>query len=219
MATGAPSRPASPHHLRSRLRLGAPLVASLALIVTACAEPDQANIQLRKDKQQLQDQLAHLQMANAAAEATIATLVKERDSGATLPTNRVDELFTAQGLRLGRLTGGSRLDGGVPYDLGLKVYAVPFDEQSDAIKAAGTFSVQAFDLDDTAHPLLGTWDFDVQHARAAWISALGNYTYVLRCPWQTVPKHPNLTVKVTFVDVLTGRIFTEQRVVSVTPPP
>ena len=44
------------------------------------------------------------------------------------------------------------------------------------------------------------------------------YTYVLPCSWQTPPAHGQLTLRVTFVDGLTGRSFTDQRVVNVIPP-
>jgi hypothetical protein len=43
---------------------------------------------------------------------------------------------------------------------------------------------------------------------------------VLKCPWQgKAPGHDELTVKVTFTDELTGREFTEQKVVRVKLPP
>jgi hypothetical protein len=43
--------------------------------------------------------------------------------------------------------------------------------------------------------------------------------YALTCPWQTIPKHPNLTVRVTFTDELTHAKFTIQRPVTVNLPP
>ena len=46
------------------------------------------------------------------------------------------------------------------------------------------------------------------------------YTYVLTCPWQNkIPRHAGLTVRVTFTDALTGRVFTAEKQVKVNPPP
>jgi hypothetical protein len=42
---------------------------------------------------------------------------------------------------------------------------------------------------------------------------------VLTCPWQVVPEHAELTIKITFVDALTGRRFTKQNVIQIQPPP
>ncbi len=53
--------------------------------------------------------------------------------------------------------------------------------------------------------------------RACSSSRFALYTYVLECPWQTVPPHPDLTVKVTFDDELTGRRFVDQTQVKVHP--
>jgi hypothetical protein len=43
------------------------------------------------------------------------------------------------------------------------------------------------------------------------------YTYVLSCPWQSPPKHSDITLKVTFTDALTGRAFTAQKSIKVAP--
>ena len=83
---------------------------------------------------------------------------------------------------------------------------------------AGAFTVEAFDLAATPAKL-GTWTFDLAAARAAWSGGLMSYQYVLTCPWQSgqggVPKHDEVTIKVTFRDELTGREFAAQRVVKV----
>ena len=56
--------------------------------------------------------------------------------------------------------------------------------------------------------------------RRAYSDRPPRYEYVLTCPWQdVVPRHPELTVKVTFTDELTGRQFTLQQALKVNPPP
>src|SRR5882672_9010962 len=78
------------------------LAAALAA-VGGCYHPSEANIQLRKDKQQLQEQVAELQQQRDAALARIAGLEKEKGTLPTLPQDRLDKLVTVHGIKLGRL--------------------------------------------------------------------------------------------------------------------
>lgn len=195
----------------------AALVSGAALGV-GCGSPNKANIELRKQIQTLQVQVAELRRQHEAEEHVIQGL---RDHGGVLPTlpaTRLAELFTTHGLQLGRLTGGAHLDPNEPGDQGIVVYVVPIDESGEKLKAAGTFDAQAFDLADTQHPLVGQWHFDLQRSRAAWNGWLLDYTYVLTCRWEKPPTHPDLTLKVTFFDLLTQTPFTIQRVVHVNLP-
>jgi hypothetical protein len=137
----------------------------------------------------------------------------------TLPQERLDQLYTAHGLWFGRATGGDDSDTSKPGDDGLKIAVTAVDEQGDVIKSAGSFKVEAFDLADPQNPLIGTWNFSAEQTRSMFYSHLTLYTFILRCPWQTVPRHSDLTVKVTFDDLLTGREFMAQRQVTVNVPP
>ena len=99
----------------------------------------------------------------------------------------------------------------------LKIYVVPIDGTGDEIKAAGSFRVELFDLALGPTNRIGEWDFDLSAAKADWYGPL-LYSYVLDCPWQTVPRHRNLLARVTFTDALTHRIFIVDRQVTVQPP-
>jgi hypothetical protein len=195
------------------LLVGGAALASLG----GCTTPDKANIALRKQNQQLQEQVTTLQRVHAADQAAIAGL---RHAGATLPTlppERLDQLFTVHGFTIGRLTGGADLDPARPGDEGLKLYVTPIDKQGDSLKAAGSFEIEAFDLARQESQKIGAWSFPLQDAGKNWYGTLLN-CYVLTCPWQTVPRHDRLTVKITFTDALTGRRFTQQKVVEVRVP-
>jgi hypothetical protein len=114
------------------------------------------------------------------------------------------------GLKFGELTGGDNSDSTQTIDNELKVYVVPLDGDGTPIKAAGTFTVEAFDLDDPGKPLVGTWRFSPEQVRKLFYNQLLLYTYVLPCPWSKQPAHADLTVRVTFDDTLTGRQFVGQ---------
>jgi hypothetical protein len=182
-------------------------------------KPNQANMLLRKDNQNLQDQVAQLKTENQMDANLIAGLQARIPTEPTLPPAQLDKLYTTHGIRLGRLTGGLDLDADKPGDEGLKVYVIPFDQSGQPFKAAGGITVEAFDL-AAKEPFIGRWKFDLEQAKANWYGYfLIDYYYALTCPWQTVPQHPDLTVKVTFVDELTKLPFTTQTVVHVLLPP
>jgi hypothetical protein len=196
-----------------------PILVLLFLVVIAagCGSPSSANIALRKQNQDLQDQVTTLTRAREADAATIAALQRRVGTVPTLPRERVEKLFTTHGIKLGRLTGGADLDRSKPGDEALKIYADPTDDDGDPIKAAGSFVVEAFDLAANP-PELGKWTFDTDTARKLWNGSALSHQYVLTCPWQKPPKHEELTIKVTFKDELTGREFHEQMVVKIHPP-
>jgi hypothetical protein len=181
--------------------------------------PSKANIQLRKETQQLQGQIAQLKLRHDADAATIAGLTQRTGTVPTLEPARLEKLFTVHGIRVERLTGGADLDPARPGHEGVKVYVGLLDQYGDEIKSAGSFVVEAFDLAESQSPRLGHWEFPVEQAQQNWHSFLTRYEYVLTCPWQTAPRHADVTVRVQFTDELTGRQFTGQSVVKVEVPP
>ncbi len=195
------------------------IFAAILLVGGGCGStPSKANIELRKTNQQLQSQIDDLNRRHDADEATIRGLQARATTVPVLPESQIDQLFTAAGLKFGNLTGGYRPDPNVPGDTMLKVYVVPIDEQGDKLKAAGSFQVDLFDLALKSDNRLGTWNFDLQQSRADWFGAGLLYTYVLDCPWQTIPRDAHLMARVTFTDALTHRVFTVDKEVTVEPP-
>ena len=195
------------------------LTLGLVFVAAGCNTPDAANIVLRKQNQTLQQQVDDLTAQHARDAATLAAEVRDRPTVPSLPQDRLDRLVTVQGLQFGRLTGGDNPDSVVGPDTLLKVYVVPIDGQGTAVKAAGAFTVEAFDLvRKSGPPLVGTWHFPLAQARDLFFDRFSLYTYVLPCPWQTVPPHPELTVRVTFDDELTGRQFVAQTQAKAHPP-
>ena len=188
------------------------------LVIPACSSPSKANNTLRLDQQRLEQQIADLKRQHAGDEATIAELQNKVGTIPTLPQDRLEKLFTTHGIELGRLTGGDDFDPATPGDDGLRIGVVPMDQQGQKLKAAGSITVDAFDLSDPQDTHIGHWTFDLDQTKKNWFGNL-LYTYVLRAPWQKIPRHPDLTVRVTFHDELTGREFTDQKLIKINPPP
>ena len=194
-----------------RIQTGCASLAVLActLLPAGCTTPNKANIELRKQNADLRSQIETLKRQH---EGDVASLkVAERTPGTTvpvLPPDRIASLFTVDGLQLGSLTGA---DPDNPSTI--KVYAVPIDAAGDVLKAAGSFSVDAFDLAAKNDNRIGHWDFAVDQAAKDWYGKAMLYTYVLDCPLTRPPQHEDITLRVTFTDALTQRAFTVQKIV------
>jgi hypothetical protein len=70
------------------------------------------------------------------------------------------------------------------------------------------------------HPQIGHWEFPLEAAKKNWVGQALLHCYVLPLPWQrsdSVPEHPQLTLRVVYTDALTGRVFEAQKVVRVDP--
>jgi hypothetical protein len=191
--------------------------AAIAATVAGCGTPNPANIELRKKNQALEAQVQTLTAQHDRDTQTIAALRDSRPTIPTLPPGRLAALFTTHGLEFTNATSGDNPDATATFDTQLKLGINAVDQEGTSIKAAGSFKIEAFDLDDPAHPLIGTWTFDETQSKAMFFSRFALYGYVLTCPWQTKPVHENLTVKASFTDSLTGLTFTAQRQVKVRP--
>jgi hypothetical protein len=201
------------------LSLAAGVSASLLLCLAGCSSPSRANIELRKQNQQLQVRLAEAEHQREADQRVIAGLREQRGVLPTLPPERLARLFTTQGLAFGRLTGGADINPKQPGDEGLALYLEPVDGSGQVLKAAGSFDIDAFDLAEPNDPLIGHWHFTLDQAKNAWNGLAFVYSYALICPWQRVPKHEDITVKATFFDELTQTPFHAQQVVHIVLPP
>jgi hypothetical protein len=146
-----------------------------------------------------------LDRRHAADVATIESLQQGRATAATLPYEQIERLFTVHGLKLNRLT---RADG-----QGITVHAVPIDQEGEDLKAAGSFTVEAWQADRTDGPPLVKCEYTLDQSRAVWRGQLLMYEYVLQCPWQTAPSGNSIKIRVNFRDALTGREFTAEKLV------
>ncbi len=188
-------------------RLTTLLLIALFCGSLGCGGPDQVNIQLRKDKQNLAERVQTLTLENGQLRSQIRALERNVNAIETLPQDRLDQLFTVAGVKLGRLTG--RADA---FD-GLRVHVEPFDEDGDTIKAIGTVTVEAFDLaaGEGESVRAGQWVFDASENKQRWLSGMLGSRFAFECHWETAPPQgSDLLVKVTFVDSLTGRTFQAQ---------
>ena len=195
-------------HLHIALCLvGMLLVGLVAGCETTELETLQADLRAaNRNVEQLQRDNDDLTAALGERDQRINTLM-------ALGDKRLEKLPHVARIELGRHSGGTDVDG-ADGDDAVKVYVIPFDQDGTAIKAAGEMTVQLYDL--AAEPdatFLGEYRWDVDALRKQWSSGFMSYHYSLECPWLSgPPAHDEVTVRVTFVDYLTGETFAAQAV-------
>ena len=193
-------------------------IATIVTVLAGCGSPSKPNIALRKKNAELRDEVASLKAARESDLSAIRRLESNATTVPVLPHDRIDKLFTTHGLRLGKLTGGWDPDESKPGDEGIQVFTVPTDQAGDEIKATGTFVIDAFDLSKGGEVRLGHWEFPTEETSKRWLGSALQYGFIFELPWQTVPTGGEVTIRVTFTDELTGRVFTAQRPVKVSVP-
>jgi hypothetical protein len=194
------------------------LLLLIFFYTSGCKAPSEANIQLRKDKQQLESRIAEMGQQLDAARARIAGLESGAGSLPTLPGDRLEKLFTVHGIKLGRLTGGDPATRPGEADEGIKIYLSPIDQTGAALKATGTVEVEAFDLELTGENRIGRWVIDPETLKSRWRSLAMLEAFVIELPWQQPPQHSKLALKIKFRDELTGRVYDAIQQITVKPP-
>jgi len=185
------------------------------LSVAGCQQPDQkpslsAQIEkLTQENTELQKQIEQSDAENKQFKQQIQVL-----SG--LPKDvKLENLNLLDKIKIGRYTGFFDKD-----DDGKKekliVYIQPVDKQGDTIKVAGAIDVQLWDLNKTgSEALLDEWRVEPDELKKLWFATLITINY--RLTFDVADKIESmeepLTVKVTFTDYLTGKVFKEQKVI------
>lgn len=98
----------------------------------------------------------------------------------------------------------------------LIVYLKLVDAQGDFIKASGAVDIELWDLSkEPADALLGGWHKEPADLKKLWYSTLmgTHYRLVLDVSDAVEKFEEPLTVKVTFTDYITGKVFRLQKVI------
>lgn len=198
------------------------VLVALAALVGGCFDGEhRAAVALRHQVTQQEQQIRELR-SNLVASQSELTAQKEQIN--TLQAlggpDRLNKLFHVTRIQLGQYTGGYKPEGAVA-DAGVRVYLQPIDNQGSVVKASGSVTIQMFDLSEPPQAnLLAECNFPVDQVATHWSSGFLTYHYSFDCPWPPAggPKHDEITLRVTFVDYLTGKSFTTQKAVKVTLP-
>lgn len=178
-----------------------------------------------KEMRLLREQVAAQKQQNAALEERIIALQRTLDEQKqqittlqTLGADRLAMLVAPVRLELERTTGGYDEDGR-PGDDGVVAYVRPIDDDGDVVKVAGVLVMDVFDLTGVEPRLVAHAELDAANTRKAWHGRLWTQHFTIQCPWPPPGNEPpptrELTVRVLFTDLLTGRTLTAQRAVTI----
>jgi len=184
------------------------------LSVAGCNNPNKDSLveqveQLNEQKTQLQKQVEQSRAENIQLKKQVRVL-----SG--IPEEvKFDNLSRLQRVKIGRLSGffDKDRDGKIEK---LIVYVQPVDEQGDAVKASGAVNVQLWDLNKAdGQALLGEWNVTPGDMKNFWYKTIitANYRLIFDIPDKVESLQEPLTIRATFTDYMTGKVFKEQKVI------
>lgn len=162
---------------------------------------------LSQEKTLLQRQVEQLTTENTRLEKRVETL-------SAIPKDQL-ELWSLRRIEIGRFTGLYDKDKDGTKEQ-FVVYVQPIDQDGDLIKSPGSVDVQLWDLNKSgAEAMLGQWQVEPKELKKRWVKALlsTSYRLVFDITDQASQSAEPLTVKVTFTDLLTGKVFQEQKVI------
>ena len=165
---------------------------------------------LKKENTDLSMQVQSLQQENSQLAEQAGTL-----SG--LDKNiRLQDLDTLDKIRLNKRTGLYDTDENGTKET-LMVYIEPLDTAQDFIKAIGTVNVELWNLNtDAAEAKLANWTLKPTETQKLWGGNV--FAGYYRLPFEVADilsgQEKELTVKVTFTDFLSGKVFRDQTTIA-----
>lgn len=163
---------------------------------------------LSQEKAELNSQIEQLKSETGQLRKQIKVL-----SG--LSKDEIEDLYKLQRIKIGGYTNFYDKDKDGKKEK-LIVYVQPIDQDGDVIKIAGAMGVQLWDLNSSQanQALIAEWDVPPNELRKLWYAALRtNYRLTFDVADKIDSIEEPLTVKVSFTDYLTGKVFTEQTVI------
>jgi hypothetical protein len=200
-------------------RISMAALIGLSALSAGCQGPDIGALQgkiiaLQQENEKLKEDKQNQREVIQEQQKKIETL---RSLGGQ---KRLEKLYQVRSISLGWLTSGVGGEGDKA-DEGIKVFLEPVDQTGSIIKAAGDVKIQLYDL--AAPPkenLIKEFLFNVDEVAKHWYGGFGAYHYSFECLWKdNPPRHNELTVRVEFIDYLTGKTFSAQTVCKVRLPP
>jgi len=166
---------------------------------------------LTVQQRQLESQLEQSKAENEQLQKQIHTL-----SG--LPEQlKGENLYSIRNIEIGKYTGFYDKDKDGSKEV-LVVYIEPIDEQGDVIKAAADVEVDLWDLSKTdGDALIAKWPaVKPDELKNLWFAGLVkiNYRLMFDITDKVTSFDEPLTVKVTFTDYLSGKVFKKQKVIN-----
>jgi len=191
------------------------LIVCLLVGVVGCDGGDneilwEQNRKLRQDNAGLSLEITQLQAEKKELETRILKVLPGLDT-----ETRLANLVTVKKIEIAKRTGFYDKDNDGTKEK-LIVYVRPIDEMGDCVKAAGEIEVQLWDLNRPAEKaLLGQWQKGPGQLKKLWADTFMSSSYRLTFPVpdKITGREGALTLKVSFIEYLTGATVKAQRVI------
>lgn len=189
----------------------------MACLATAACQVDCPDklVRCRKDLDIAHSDVTRLKKTLARTHQVVHRQKRQITALQRLPADKFAHLVRTDAIELARLTGGYDRDGD-GCDDGIVVYLQPIDTDGHVVKAAGEIEVKLVDLARPTPRLLGQTTIPAENAHTLWYGTLWTHHFTIHCPFTEKPTDPGVTVRVRFVELLTGKEFTTQKVCEVT---
>jgi len=182
---------------------------------TGCEDMSSGQITLAEQVDKLNQEKTQLQQQIEQAKAKNEKLRKQMQVLSALPEQvKGENLYRLQRVKIGGYTNFYDKDKDGKKEK-LIVYLQPIDQDGDIIKAAGAVEIQLWDLSkEKEQALLDEWQVEPNELKKLWFTALRTHYRLTFGIADKIDKFEEpLTVKVTFTDYLTGKVFQEQKVI------
>ncbi len=192
------------------------LLCSWALITAGCEETGGQKPSLNERLYLLEQEKTQLARQVEQSETEKEQLKKQIQVLSDLqPQVEPEDIYNLQRIKITRYTNFYDKDKDGKKEK-LIVYIKPLDANGDIIKAAGAVDVQLWDLNKAeGEALLGQWHVKPDELKKLWFATILiiNYRLTFDVTGIVDKFDEPLTVKVTFTDYLSGKVFKEQRVI------
>lgn len=204
----APHRPAPPMTV---------CVACAAALAAGCQPTPEIDLQRELDRARETIEAKDRQLA--ARQSALDDCNKLLTTARAFTPDQLSKIIYPENVQIAALSGGYGEEGR-PGDVGVVVYLQPIDADDDILKVAGDIRIELFDLQmPPGQNQIGVCYYPADKVRKLWYGQLATNHFTLKCPFSTPPKHSEITVRATFVDYLTQRVMTDQKVVTIKLPP
>jgi outer membrane murein-binding lipoprotein Lpp len=190
------------------------ILIALAAILVGCGSSTQRPWKTLKDCAQKNTELS---IQIQALESENTQLTEQVNTLSTLDAAaRLEALDTLDKIRIGKRTGFYDKDDDSTNET-LVVYLEPLDMAQDFVKAIGGVKIQLWDLDTAANEAKPVeWTLEPADLHPTWGGTIFAGYYRIKLPLENFSdQKKDYTVKVSFTDYLSGKVLTDQKVISV----
>ncbi|MDD4890178.1 MAG: bZIP transcription factor [Phycisphaerae bacterium] len=193
-----------------------------AVLVAGCDDPNKRIRELQADVAKLQAENDRLKVELTGTSRKADELRNQIAILNSLPVDRWAMIpkpatVTIDG-KSGLRTGKPQLDNSPttqptagPVDKFVRLYVQVFDADNYAMHAVGAMKISLFDLAGAQPRSLGVYPFDARHLDRHYRTALTADLFAFDLPLTAAPAKGSVTVRIEFVDYLTGKTLTAEK--------